>query len=223
MKKFTLLFFILSFIFTATVNAQIKKGSVFLGGNIGGSTQKTKSGGSTVNNQNGLTISPVFGKAIKENLIIGADLGFSFYESNSSPTNPSLYAENRNDQYGAGVFIRKYKQIAKSGFSMFLQGGFYINYTSNEYENFPSSFNAEKRKRYGIGINAYPGLTYTVSKKLQLETGFNNLLSLGYFTEKREVKGSSLYTERTNGIHINSSLSNLSSLYIGFRVLIGKS
>lgn len=47
-------------------NAQIKKGSIFLGGDIGGSIQKTKSEGVTNNKQNGINISPVFGKAIKE-------------------------------------------------------------------------------------------------------------------------------------------------------------
>lgn len=221
MKKITLLFFILSSVCTTTVKAQIKKGSLFIGGNVGGSTQKTKNSGTTVSSQNGLAISPVFGKAIKENLVVGADIAFVLSENNSSAPNPSLYSNYRSTSYGAGVFVRKYKQIAKSGFSIFLQGGFGGAYNSEEYESSPSYF--DKRKRYSIGVSAYPGVSYTVSKKLQLETGFNNLLALGYFTEKRDISGSSPYTEKTNGISINSSLNNLSSLYIGFRLLISKS
>lgn len=103
---------------------------------------------------------------------------------------------------------------------MFLQGRFGINYNSIEYSN-PSS-NFDKTKRYTVGVSVYPGISYTVSKRLQLETGFNNLLGLNYFTEKREVSNTFPYTEKTNGISINSSLNNISSLYLGFRVLINK-
>ncbi len=219
MKKFTFLFFTGSFIFTLTVNAQIKKGSLFLGGDIGGSTQTTKRNGTKVSSQDGLTISPVFGKAIKENLILGGDIGFNLYENNNNPSS-TTFSGQKNNSYGAGIFLRKYKPIGKSNFSMFLQGRFGINYNSIEYSN-PSS-NFDKTKRYTVGVSVYPGISYTVSKRLQLETGFNNLLGLNYFTEKREVSNTFPYTEKTNGISINSSLNNISSLYLGFRVLINK-
>jgi hypothetical protein len=219
MKKFTFLFFIVSFIFTLTVNAQITKGSIFLGGDIGGSTQTTKRNGTKVGSQDGLTISPVFGKAIKENLILGGDVGFNLYENNNNP-NSTTFSGQKNNSYGAGIFLRKYKPIGKSSFSMFLQGRVGVNYNSIEYSN-PSS-NFDKTKRYTVGVSVYPGISYTVSKRLQLETGFNNLLGLNYFTEKREVGGGFPYTDKTNGISISSSLNNLSSLYLGFRVLINK-
>lgn len=219
MRKLQILIIAAALFITYPLNAQIKKGSVFLGGNIGGSTQKTSRDGTTINSHDGLNISPVIGKAIKENLILGADAGFGFYENNSS--GPWPYTDQRNNSYGAGIFIRKYKPIGKSGFSMFLQGGFDINYNRNKYNNPPPYF--DKTELYSIGISTYPGISYTISKRLQLETGFNNLLGLSYFTEKREVSGVSPYTEKTNGISISSSLNNLSSLYLGFRVLINKS
>jgi hypothetical protein len=219
MKKFTFLFLIYTTTFTTGVNAQIKKGSLFLGGDIGGSTQTTKRNGTKVNNQEGLTISPVFGKAIKENFIVGGDAGFILFNNENNPAS-GTFTRQKNSSYGAGIFIRKYKPIGKSNFSMFLQGRFGVNYNSNESTN--SSSNFDKIKRYTIGAFAYPGISYTVSKRLQLETGFNNLLGLSYFTEKREVGGSFPYTEKTNGVGISSSLNNLSSLYLGFRVLINK-
>ena len=214
-----LLFLAGTFLLLLNGNAQIKKGSIFLGGNIGGSTQKTLRDRTTVNSQDNLNISPVFGKAIKENLILGADVGFGLYENNNSGVN-SIYTDYRNKSYGPGIFIRKYTPIGKSDFFIFLQGRFGMNYFSSEY-NPPA--NKDETKRYSFDISTYPGISYTISKRLQLETGFNNLLSIGYFTEKREVSGSSAYTDKTKGISINSSLNNLSELYIGFRVLINKS
>lgn len=216
MKKFTLLFIVTTLIFRLTADAQISKGSLFLGGDLGGSTQKTKSNGTIINKQEGLNISPVFGKAIKENFILGINAGLGLYENNTGASTNS----QRSKSYGAGIFIRKYKQISKSPFSIFLQGGLGVNYNSNE--NVSPFSNFLRTKRYTISITAYPGISYTVSKRLQLETGFNNLFSLNYFTEKREFNTGPSSTERTNGINISSSLNNLSSLYLGFRVLINK-
>jgi hypothetical protein len=220
MRKLTLLFFFTTYILSTTIHAQIKKGSVFLGGDIGGSTQTTKRNGTEVNSQDGLTILPLFGKAIRENLILGGEAGFSLYNNKNKDFNPGSNSQQKNNSYQAGVFIRKYKQIGKSGFSMFLQGRLGFNYFRNE---FSSSYQAtDKTKRYTIGISAYPGISYAVSKRLQLETGFNNLLNLNYFTEKKEIGGSLGYTDKTNGIGFGSNLNNISSLYLGFRVLINK-
>lgn len=218
MKKFTFLFFITIFTFIINSEAQIKKGSVFLGGDIGGSTQTTKRNGTKINSQDGLVVSPVFGKAIRENLIVGGDAGISFYTNDNNP-NSGAFTGQKNNSYGAGIFIRKYKPIGKSNFSMFLQGRLGVNYNSNKYSGLSPNF--DKTKRYTIVVFAYPGISYTISKRLQLETGFNNLIGLSYFTEKREVSGISSYTEKTNGINVSSSLNNISSLYLGFRILIG--
>lgn len=215
MRKLHILIIAAALFVTPALNAQIKKGAVFLGGDIGGSSQKTKTGGTITNKQEGLNISPVFGKAIKENLILGGNAGFGLYENNTG-TSTNF---QRSSSYGAGIFIRKYKPIGNSSFSMFLQGGFGVNYNSNEDVSPFSNF--YKTTRYNIGISVYPGMSYAVSKRLQLETGFNNLLSLNYFTEKREnntVPG----TVKTTGVNISSSLNNISSLYLGFRVLINK-
>ena len=202
---------------TSVLNAQIKKGSIFLGGDISGSTHKTKRDGVVTNSQDGVVISPVFGKAIKENLILGVNAGIGFYENNSAAS-----SSQKNNFYEAGIFLRKYKPIGKSGFSIFLQGGLDVNYNSNEYILPPSDFS--KTKRYTIGINAYPGISYTVNKRLQLETGFNNLLHLGYFTERREFGGTFPSTDKSSGINISTSLSldNLAALQLGFRLLISK-
>jgi hypothetical protein len=78
-------------------------------------------------------------------------------------------------------------------------------------------------KRLTIGINANPGISFAVSKKLHLETGFNSIVSLSYFNEKREQSNGSNTAYKSNGFGVSSSLSNASSyLFVGFRAVLGK-
>ena len=216
MRKQQLLFLAATFLFTLNLDAQIKKGSIFLGGDISGSMQKTKTAGSTTNEQNGFTISPVFGKAIKDNLVFGGSAGISFYEDEQT-----VSTDSKQNSYGLGIFLRKYKSLGNSGFYLFLQGSLNGNYYRYLQDYSPYSFK-NITKRYSAGISAYPGVSYAVSKRLHLETGFNNLLYLNYWHEKKDEGLSPVTTYKTNGLNVGSSLNNLSSLYVGFRVLLAK-
>lgn len=208
MKKFILLPIIV-FAFILSVNAQIKKGSIFLGGDINGSVQKTKSGNVTTNKQSGINISPVLGKASKENLIVGTNVSVGLSDNNS---------QYKTNFYGLGVFVRKYKNIGTSGFYVFAQGGLNGIYSKTKQ----ISFNSTDTKRYTIYTYAYPGISYAVSKKFQLETGFQNILAISYSHEKRE-ENNPVNIFKTNEFSIYSSLNNASSaLYFGFRLLISK-
>src|SRR5215213_1376453 len=114
MKK-SILLLSLSFYFFSSVNAQITKGSIFLGGDIGASTQKSESM-SVLNKQSGFSISPVVGKAIRENLVFGIELSYAFSKTQYTDQ------EQKINSYGSGIFLRKYKPIGKSGFYIFLHG-----------------------------------------------------------------------------------------------------
>lgn len=201
--------------FANFTNAQIKKGAIFLGGDISAATQTTKSPNQTSTKQNGVTISPVFGKAIKDNLILGVSAGVGLYNYNYDNNNKS-----KETTYNAGVFARRYKNIGNSGFYLFVQGGLNSSYSKQTQQYTTTSPYTQETRRFTIGLNAYPGISYAVSKKMHLETGFNNLLALSYLNEKRKV-GTTDYN--TNGFSISSSLSNAtSSLYLGFRLLLNK-
>jgi hypothetical protein len=212
MRKIILAIFIIS-MFVCSANAQIKKGSIFLGGDIGGSTQKTKTDGVTSDKQSGINISPVIGKAIKENLVLGINAGVTIYHAENT-TNTSSYS--------AGVFLRKYKNIGNGGFYIFVQGGLNGAYYKQKRNVAPSPISDETKIMF-VGLTAYPGISYAISRKLHLEAGFNNLLLLNYSNEKRETGDPVISTKKTNAFNISSSLSNAtSSLYLGFRLLIGK-
>src|SRR5690349_21291248 len=129
MRKSLLLVLIAVSISTISFS-QITKGSIFLGGDLGFSTQTSKNpGGKT--DQSGFNISPVFGKAVKENLVVGGRLNFAYahidnYEGPGS--------EFKSSTYGVGAFIRKYKPLGKSGFYLFLQGGINADYQDGKLE-----------------------------------------------------------------------------------------
>jgi hypothetical protein len=215
MKKFLTMWAIAFTCSVSVIHAQISKGSLFLGGNISGNTLKTEGNSpNSSSKQNGITISPVIGVAIRENLVFGADLGFSFYKNDQLLV---PYSQKQTG-YSAGVFLRKYKPIGK-GFYIFLQGRFGAGY--QEGKNTPG-YGYANTKRVTLTVSGYPGISYAINRKLQLETGFNNLLSLNYYHEKGDNYGVDDTFYKTNSFNLATSLDNFSSIYIGFRLLIGK-
>jgi len=217
MKKYLLLLSIATICTLSATHAQIKKGATFLGGDIGGGISKTKSADTTYSKQNGLTISPVFGKAIRENLVLGVDLSTVIYTADN-PSGSSYNQKNRF--YGGGVFLRKYKPLGNSGFSVFAQARLGVGFERMEV-TLTNNAGSDISKTFSTRLSAYPGLSYTISKKLQLETGFNDLIALGYSSNKRTMDNSFTVNEfKTTGFDVYSSLDNFSSFYLGFRLLL---
>ena len=213
-KIYTCLPLLLIIVCTAS-QAQIKKGSLFLGGDLSLSTVNTKNANDEIK-QNSFNISPVAGIAVKENFIAGASLkaGFSGYKS-------PYQATQKGNSFGAGVFARHYKNIGKSGFYVFVQNSLGAEYGEQRYEKTGSN-DLRKVKTFAANLNIYPGVSYAVSRKLHLETGFNNLFYVNYSNEKNEFWNVAANSTRTNRFYAGTSLNNLSSFYVGFRVLIGK-
>ena len=215
MKKNVLLLLVLAS-FSLAATAQIKKGSLFLGGDIGGSTRTAKTDGTSLGKENSLRISPVFGKAVRENLFVGIDGTLSLYKNEIS-NSPNDY---KQQQYGGGVFIRKYKPLGKSDFFLFLQCRLGYQYQKLvSINNPPTAFST---KTNTVSLSAYPGISYAVSKKLHIETGFNGLVNLSYYNETNNQGNSGSGIVKSNGVSLHSSLENLSSIYIGFRLLLAK-
>lgn len=217
MQKKILLAVIVICTIATTVDAQIKKGAVFLGGDVGFSLSNTSynqnSGFSSKAKDTYLNFSPVFGKAVKDNLIVGADLGYTYSK------NENVYPAQKNNNYGIGVFVRQYRNLGK-GFYIFGQariGGGYNTQDATDLTTQPAT--EIKTKGYNVGINIYPGISYTITKKLQLETGFNNLAALT-FSHSKAINESNTSTNVSNAFSLSSSLTNLSGFTLGFRVLL---
>ncbi len=214
MKKY-LLTSVISFSILSGLFGQISKGSVLLGGDFSASTAKQKSG-VTESSNSGFSVSPLIGKAIKENFIVGGSLRVG-YGKNKTTTNNS----NVNNSYGVGVFVRKYKNF-KGNVYGFLQGGADAGTEKTKYSQNNSLINTNNVIRAGISLT--PGISFKVSNKLHLETGLREVASLTYQHQKINDMNNNVNNESvSNSFSVYSSLNNFTSgLYFGFRLLLNK-
>jgi hypothetical protein len=213
MKKKILLASFIVLTITATVNGQIKKGAIFLGGQISFSGQTHKTSFAPATKNTSITVSPTFGKAVKDNFIVGSDIAYSYSNSEADGN----YQKSRG--YGVGVFIRKYKELGK-GFYLFGQARAGGAYSTNKYNSSQQPINNNTTKGFIIQIAVYPGISYAISNKLQLETGFNDLAFIGYNYSQQTSAGASGPSLTTSAFSIGSSLSNFSGVTVGFRVIL---
>lgn len=207
---------------TATAQAQIKKGSLLLGGDFGFTTQKTESinNSATIGKYNTFYLSPTVGVAVRNNLVVGGSLSYA----TQTDKRESINYSNEYHGYGAGVFVRKYKPLGTSGFYVFGQGGLYFNYITTEINESQLFSVVRKTKITGTALQVTPGISYAVSNRFHLETGFNQLLSLMYVQQKNTEESSGTVTgDKSSGISLYTSLNNVqSTFYLGFRLLLAK-
>jgi hypothetical protein len=208
--------FLLSFIFVFTcmvaTRAQISKGSAWLGGSIGYSQSKDKTGASTTSTkQNSFYISPAIGTAIKENLILGVSVSYSRYISKYGST-----TDNKGRTYGGGIFLRKYWPVVNRLYIFGEAKAYYSAYRSTDKNN---STGDVKVTGWDGGVALTPGLSYAITNNLQLETGFNSLFSTRY--QKRNITNGFSKSENSS-FGSGMSLDNASQIYLGFRILINK-
>jgi len=105
MKKI-LAFSFLFALFASALHSQINEGSVLLGGNVGFSTNEAKD---TSLKNNSVSISPVAGIAVKQNLVVG--ISFSYGHNKNNLNAPGAQVEG--ESFGVGIFARKYITLGK--------------------------------------------------------------------------------------------------------------
>lgn len=215
MKTKILLSFVILFCAAITTNAQINEGRYLLGGSFSFSNAKNPQG-TGVQNQ-ALFTNIQLGKVIKENTVAGVILSYGYSK------NISL---NKLDQYGAGVFYRKYKPISKS-FYLFGEADALYNYAKSTDGNFQIGSNGTRYTSNTGSLSFTPGISYSVCKRVQMELLMQNLVSLSYGTTKNETTSmgtSTISSSKSNNfsanLNVNSNLWN--NFGIGFKFLLGK-
>jgi outer membrane protein with beta-barrel domain len=194
--------------------AQIKQGSWLLGGDFtfASNTSNQPDGTPYSNKNTSFSITPSLGKAIRDNLILGFDLSYNHQRSTTVQPNPPD-EESTYNQYGVGVFMREYKPVG-SNFSLFLQervGGGFAKITNTNSSNATSM-------SFTMGLS--PGVAYSVTRKLQLETGFQNLLYANYaHTKIGEDPSAVKNTNFSVGTNLGYAFQNL---IVGVRFLFGR-
>lgn len=194
--------------FSSITDAQIKKGSILLGGGI--SYSSTTMDNSTNPKINNTIVIFSAGKAISVNSVLGINLSYNhsltsnIYDSSSNRT--------KGNTYTAGIFYRKYKTLGKK-FYLFGQVATNFSYTKYSY-NFPT-YTGNPAEIYGADLSLTPGLAYQLLSKFQLEVTLPSLAGFSYET----VKGVNTRQKIFNA-YANLPSFSLNNLIFGFRVIL---
>ena len=189
-------------------SAQIKKGAIFLGGDIsfGGSNSTNNLSPTQTSNSTSFGIGINAGKAVKENLIVGVKVGFSSINYKQDPT-LTTFSKDELNSFGGGVWLRKYYTLSKA-FYVFADASLTSNFGKrNQQYNQPVY--QINQKSTNLSLTLFPGIAYQMRKRFFLEASLNNLLSIGYAHNTYKQTDS-------NGVLINSNTSNSYSGAIGF-------
>jgi hypothetical protein len=200
--------------------AQIKKGTVFIGGNINFYHQSAKTDDSIylpAYPSSSFTFYPSVGWAIKDNLVFGIVLGIGYQKNVISNLSPNYY--NQQNTYSGGVFLRKYKVLG-SGFSLFGQTNLAFDYGKTMYH--ADTTQSQETKIYGGSLNFYPGVAYSVNRHWQLETGLPGLVHLSYthlkVTGETPISQTAHYASNT--FNAGTTLSNYFQFSVGLLYII---
>lgn len=224
MKTKILLSLSVLFFLAITSNAQINKGRLLLGGGAGYSSYKNPQpdyyNGSEYKSAN---FNIQFGKAVNTNSVVGIIISYGYNKSNT--TNLPDSNVSKNNQYGAGVFYRKYKRVLKDFYFFGEADGEYTR-TDNTQQNWQNGNNGYKQISNGGLISFTPGLSYQLCKKMQIELTMLNIISLSYAHTKTDYSGNTVtpgsYTGNNFSFNTNLNSNLLSNFGIGFKFLLGK-
>lgn len=204
-------------ILTVCTNAQIKKGSSLVGFDIGLSGSnftQSYNGNDVKSSSTGLTVALLYGKAIKENLLVGG--GLSYQLSTLKQGNPQVKQTVKN--YGASAWTRKYYPVYGPVYA-FVNGS--LSATIGQTDN-PLN-NPVKTNSFGINLGVYPGIGLQVKKNFYFDIALNNLASIYYNRTSGEQKDNAgnIAKQSTNSYGFSTSLGNNSNpLQLGIRWII---
>lgn len=207
-------------IFTLITSAQIKKGSILLGGQIfyGDSRtdykaplldQKSKSAHFNIS----------AGSALKENSVLGLLVAYSHTDFDHN-YNGNSYTNIKSDRYGFDVFYRRYKKLVKDFYFFGELGAGYFGFNETDTET-PTN-NKTKYSQSGAELYLTPGISYRIYKKLQVELLVPQIAGMNYSVLKRTSPSNSSNDskEKQFGVTTNLNASPLSNLGLGFRFVL---
>ncbi|MCE7065673.1 outer membrane beta-barrel protein [Dyadobacter sp. CY326] len=205
-----ILFSLLSILCLASeVQAQLQKGTGYLGASISFTGQNGKNDYEPDGEHKLSTfaVAPTlrFGRFAKDNVMLGIGLtpNFYFLRSKSEFMNTESKTGVNNFSVTLNPYIRNYKSLS-SKWAIFLHSGINLGYLrlKNSYDD-----NSKYENGYTIGVNLTPGITYWFNPKFSLEADVN-VFSFGVN-----------YTNflNTNAFGISSGISTSLQQYFGVR------
>ena len=187
--------------------AQIKKGSILLGGSISYISSKTTN---PSQNHDGNTygyFNLSIGSVYKENTAYGINLSYGGSISHYI-INGNNYSGHKIRSYGIGAFHRQYRFLAKD-FYFYTEAGISIN-TNQLTDSDSSANNLGITVRTGGTLYLTPGISYKILKRVYLELLIPNIVAINYTSSKNTFQ---MQTSKTNEFSFNT---NLASQFPGF-------
>lgn len=200
----------------ASTFAQINKGTVLVGGSLGMSLSSDHGYNSTFTQdtkEQFYLVRPSVGIAVKQNMVVGALLHYG----HNKTTDPGYFYSNNND-YGLGMFVRGYKNLGK-GFYAFAQlnaGGRYARRESHYTAQLDYYISRSREVR----VSLYPGIAYTITRRIQIEAGYYDIGYLSYTRTKINSSQGTLTTATRSSFLLGSSVSNLGGITLGIQFLL---
>jgi hypothetical protein len=203
MKKFLL--FALTAISSLYASAQvIKKGDKLLGGNLSAYYRQSEPVGPEYNYYSNIGILPSYGKAVKNNLVLGTRLNLSFYHSESLDNSDHKTFQTSYGT-GIGIFLRKYKPI-QNRFGLYFENEIsgVLSFQEYRYSSLPDRY---RSAIWGASYSFKPGIFYKFSDFILGEANFGG-------AQVRYTKN-----KYTDG-ELNADLSLLRSFTLGVNFIL---
>lgn len=196
----------ISLIVTFIVFCAGLNGQIFVGGDFGfnSHTNKTKEMGTVTREYSdySLSLAPEAGKFLSEKVAIGIALGFSVGGSHSVNANETT---TKSSSFGINPFVRYYawKSIK---FSIYGEGRTGVEFSRSSRTTGPITDDDPDVTRLSVSI--YPGLSYALTEKLELETSLR-FLSAGY---SYQISKEGTTKNNSSGFNAGAGLSNILSV-----------
>ncbi|HTD92696.1 MAG TPA: hypothetical protein VK644_02745 [Chitinophagaceae bacterium] len=208
--------FSIAILCSLTCFSQIKKGSTSIGGEFyyysADNNDQINQGNSKLRNA---SFNLSVGKAIRENSVVGISLLYSPSSQKNYQTGNN-FSNQKNNTYGAGIFYRQYKKLAKD-FYFFGEPAlsFTTNHSTIDQVGGPQLAN----NRWSTALFRFaPGISYKVLRSFYLDVQIPQLLSLQYASYRERGPNSDVKRKEFSAY---TSLNNtfLQNLGIGFRFI----
>jgi len=224
MKK-NLLLALAGFLFAMAANAQIPKGSVFIGGSMHFSSDKRRPSATTTveTAYTSWSLRPQVGKAIDNNKIAGVFLNTAG-SNNKQTSQPSNLSQTKSTTYGGGFFLRNYFSIANRLY-LFGEGALGIAATKSEAlsDNGTVRYIFNSSKGFESTLSLTPGISFAATKKVHLEASLNNLFLLTFnsgTSEEFSSPGNLFRETKTKYFRASANANGFNNLFLGVRFIL---
>lgn len=201
--------------FIQTGQAQIKKGSVSIGGNLyGGGRKVIGYDNSTQNRVNYIYFNISGGKAVKNNFVTGISAGYG--QELLEDLHSFIKTKRKDRSWHAGGFITSYHKLVKDLYFFTTVGAGYSHGRTRTRDSLGTVISGGHSNSVSASLS--PGISYRVYRRLYLELMTINAVYAEYNVDKPALPFEN--TQKSFSVGTNLTQNILNNMGIGFRFII---